>query len=369
PPFDNVICEYSQISCPMFLEKCSVPSSYDSFKACTGKRLRAVKSCIDCQASFCETHIQPHHHIAAWKDHKLIEPKENLQQAFCVKHNKGLEIFCKTDQACLCIKCFMDEHRTHDIVELEKERAEKQKRNIYKRYYSVRRCDEVAFRIKAGVVFETILTLPLSELLLFIFYFQLFKEYHWLLSSLPPDSCPITLDPNTAHRQLNVSEENKKVTVTEKQANYDDNPDRFDNWWQILSREALTGTRCYWEVDVCGKVAEIGITYKGIGRKGNSNDSKLGSNNHSWSMHCSNCSSSLWHNNKSTISKTAEIHYRRVGVYLDWSAGILKFYGVTDSAVLLHTFQTKYTEPLYPAFRLPYHNCSVTICTISQTGK
>ncbi|XP_051790878.1 tripartite motif-containing protein 16-like [Erpetoichthys calabaricus] len=182
-------------------------------------------------------------------------------------------------------------------------------------------------------------------------------------------SCPITLDPNTAHRQLNVSEENKKVTVTEKQANYDDNPDRFDNWWQILSREALTGTRCYWEVDVCGKVAEIGITYKGIGRKGNSNDSKLGSNNHSWSMHCSNCSSSLWHNNKSTISKTAEIHYRRVGVYLDWSAGILKFYGVTDSAVLLHTFQTKYTEPLYPAFRLPYHNCSVTICTISQTGK
>ncbi|XP_051781785.1 NACHT, LRR and PYD domains-containing protein 3-like isoform X4 [Erpetoichthys calabaricus] len=94
---------------------------------CTGKKFRAVKSCLTCMASFCQTHLQPHCEGAAWKGHKLVGPDGNLKEMLCVIHQKSLEIFCKTDDSCICMMCVVTGHIGHRIVELETEREEKEK--------------------------------------------------------------------------------------------------------------------------------------------------------------------------------------------------------------------------------------------------
>ncbi|XP_039609016.1 E3 ubiquitin/ISG15 ligase TRIM25-like [Polypterus senegalus] len=94
---------------------------------CTGKKFKAVKSCLTCPASYCQIHLKPHCEMAAWKDHKLVNPDRNLKEKLCVKHQKSLEIFCKTDDSCICMKCVVTGHNGHKMVELETEREEKQK--------------------------------------------------------------------------------------------------------------------------------------------------------------------------------------------------------------------------------------------------
>ncbi|XP_039597126.1 tripartite motif-containing protein 29-like [Polypterus senegalus] len=94
---------------------------------CNGKKVRVVKSCLTCMASFCETQMQIHYEGAAWKGNKLIDPDGNLQEKLCAKHQKSLEIFCKTDDSCICMMCVVTEHSGHEMVELETEREEKQK--------------------------------------------------------------------------------------------------------------------------------------------------------------------------------------------------------------------------------------------------
>ncbi len=80
------------------------------------------------------------------------------------------------------------------------------------------------------------------------------------------DACDLTLDPNTAHTQLILSDENKKITSVEDLQPYPDHPERFDVP-QVLCVESLTG-RCYWEAEWSGDDAVISVSYKGISRKG-----------------------------------------------------------------------------------------------------
>ncbi|XP_051783947.1 E3 ubiquitin/ISG15 ligase TRIM25-like [Erpetoichthys calabaricus] len=94
---------------------------------CTGEKFRAVKSCLTCMASYCQTHLQPHYEGDALKHHKLVDPGRNLKEKLCEKHHKSLEIFCKTDDSCICLKCVVTGHKNHEMVELETEREEKQK--------------------------------------------------------------------------------------------------------------------------------------------------------------------------------------------------------------------------------------------------
>ncbi|KAI4898736.1 hypothetical protein NFI96_007112 [Prochilodus magdalenae] len=92
---------------------------------CTGGKVRAIKSCLECRASYCETHLQPHYDFPALMRHKLVNPTIMLT---CQKHDKLLEVFCQTDQQCICILCLMDDHKGHDTVSCAKEREEKQVR-------------------------------------------------------------------------------------------------------------------------------------------------------------------------------------------------------------------------------------------------
>ncbi|KAL7888355.1 hypothetical protein AOLI_G00033290 [Acnodon oligacanthus] len=90
---------------------------------CTGRKVRAVKSCLECRASYCEIHLQPHYDFPALKRHKLVNA---TFIPTCRKHDKLLEVFCQTDQKCICVLCLMDDHKGHDTVSCAKEREEKQ---------------------------------------------------------------------------------------------------------------------------------------------------------------------------------------------------------------------------------------------------
>ncbi|XP_075945807.1 E3 ubiquitin-protein ligase TRIM21-like [Anarhichas minor] len=88
---------------------------------CTGTKLKALKSCLVCLDSYCETHLEPHLTRSGLKRHQLIDPVENLEGRMCTKHDKLLELFCKTDQMCVCMLCTISDHKNHDVVPLEEE--------------------------------------------------------------------------------------------------------------------------------------------------------------------------------------------------------------------------------------------------------
>uniref|UniRef100_A0A8K9XJZ9 Fish virus induced TRIM protein n=1 Tax=Oncorhynchus mykiss TaxID=8022 RepID=A0A8K9XJZ9_ONCMY len=92
---------------------------------CTRIKLKALKSCLECQTSFCETHLQPHQRVTGLKRHKLIDPVENMEDRMCKKHDRQLELFCRTDQTCVCQFCTEADHKTHHTVPLEKEFGER----------------------------------------------------------------------------------------------------------------------------------------------------------------------------------------------------------------------------------------------------
>ncbi|XP_039622413.1 tripartite motif-containing protein 16-like [Polypterus senegalus] len=176
------------------------------------------------------------------------------------------------------------------------------------------------------------------------------------------NACQRTLDINTANRNLLLSEGNLKVSSSEEVQDYPDHPDRFDWRRQILCKEGLSGSCFYWEVERNGAGAEIGIAYKGISRKTGAN-TVLGRNNKSWSLFCSNSTYVAWHENKET--KITAPFCSRIGMYLDWSAGTLSFYTVSQPMILLHRFKTTFTEPVYPGFCIYYSDSSVIICHLT----
>uniref|UniRef100_A0AAY5LCX3 B30.2/SPRY domain-containing protein n=1 Tax=Esox lucius TaxID=8010 RepID=A0AAY5LCX3_ESOLU len=183
----------------------------------------------------------------------------------------------------------------------------------------------------------------------------------WRLKSGPKKYvCDLTLDLNTVNRNLSLSEENRKVTRRREEQPYPDHPERFEVWPQVLCREGLSG-RCYWEVEWSGGGAVIGVTYKGINRRGRGVDCWFGYNDTSWCLYCYDERYAVRHNNKRTVLPVTSSDSHRVGVYLDWPADTLSFYRVSsDTLTHLYTFNTTFTEPLYPGFRV--HESSVSLC-------
>ncbi|KAI4891201.1 hypothetical protein NFI96_030945 [Prochilodus magdalenae] len=174
----------------------------------------------------------------------------------------------------------------------------------------------------------------------------------------------MTLNPDTMHHKLALSEENRMVTWRGGAKFYTDHPDRFNHWPQVLSVECVSG-RSYWEVDWDngGWGVSISVSYKEISRKGKGDECAFGGNNMSWSLLCSSVLS-FWHNNVET--KLSGPSSSRIGVYVDHSAGTLSFYSVSDTMTLLHTVHTTFTQPLYCGFWVKMGN--LKLCAPGNTS-
>lgn len=173
----------------------------------------------------------------------------------------------------------------------------------------------------------------------------------------------VWLDPDTANKKLMLSNVNQTVTMKNEKKPYPKNPERFDCWKQVLSTDGLTG-RSYWEVEWEGHV-QIAVAYKAIKRSGATDDSCLGQNETSWSLSCKDQGFYGLHANVKTSIRKGPSH--RVGVYLDWPAGVLSFYRVLPQGLdHILSFRNTFTEPVYPAFRIRKKpaNSSVTLCVI-----
>ncbi|XP_030633359.1 tripartite motif-containing protein 16-like isoform X2 [Chanos chanos] len=449
---------------------------------CTGTKLKAIKSCLVCLDSYCQTHFEQHEKLFKGKRHKVTDATGRLQEKICSLHEKLLEVFCRTDQQCVCLLCVMDDHRGHETVSAAAERTEKQKKlgeiqrkirqRIQEREKEVqelrqaveslrhsaqaavedseriftelirsieRRCREVIELIRGqaktelsqaeGVLerleqeisdlrrrdaeleqlshiedhihflqgFSSLCSPPGSEDLPSITvsprlsfedvgksvsqlrerlgdfckeeFGGLSSEECLTIALFPEskireeflqDSCDLTLDPNTAHKHLCLSEGNRVVTWSKTVQSYPDHPERFDYWRQVLCRESVS-ERCYWETEWRGDNAiSISVSYKDIGRKGRGNECWFGHNDQSWSLYCSLSSYSFRHNNEETNLPIVPSS-SRIGVYVDHRAGTLSFYSVSDTMTLLHRVHTTFTQPLYPGFYV-HRGSKVRLC-------
>uniref|UniRef100_A0A8C9R7Q5 Tripartite motif-containing protein 16-like n=1 Tax=Scleropages formosus TaxID=113540 RepID=A0A8C9R7Q5_SCLFO len=415
---------------------------------CTGRRNKAVKSCLVCLASYCEVHLQPHYDSVPLTRHKLADSTRNLREKVCSRHDKLLEVYRRTDQQCIFLLCVMDEHRGHKTVSAAAEKTEKQVitlrsqrsaqaaaedtesiftqmiRSLEKRRSELKgviRAQEKAALSQAEGLLERLeqeiaeLRRRHSELeqlshtedhIHFLQSFQSlcvppgpvhlptitvnphcsFGDVKKVLSDLKvqlEEACKnkfteilqteqqipeprtrkeflhpesLTLDTNTVNKHLYLSERNTVVTHKEHLQSYPDHPERFGWWSQVLCTEGLSGC-CCWELQWSGTVS-----YKGIKRKGEGDDCRLGHNNKSWSLICSPSRYSFYHNEvKTEVSGPSS---STIGVYLDHRAGTLSFYSVSkDTMTLLHRVQTTFTEPLYPTFYIGLSS-KIELCSL-----
>uniref|UniRef100_A0A672LBF5 Tripartite motif-containing protein 16-like n=1 Tax=Sinocyclocheilus grahami TaxID=75366 RepID=A0A672LBF5_SINGR len=296
---------------------------------CTGRKYKAVKSCLMCLNSYCQNHLEQHESWFKGKRHSVIEATGRLQEMICQKHEKLLEVFCRTDQKCICVLCTVTEHKNHDTVSAADQRTEKQCQTVpLERLGSQGKPFSQCPRSPSSSATSGAPTPP---------------GWPW------PYSHQLTLDLNTAYKHLRLSESNRVITATNTVQSYPDHPDRFQYYSPVLCRESVCG-RCYWEIEWSGCV-RISVSYKSISRKGRRYECVFGSrsNDQSWSLFCSPSSYSFIHNNIWTAPSVKSI-IRRIGVFVDHSAGTLSFYSVFDTMSLIHTVQTTFTQPLYAGF-------------------
>uniref|UniRef100_A0A3P8T892 FinTRIM family, member 83 n=1 Tax=Amphiprion percula TaxID=161767 RepID=A0A3P8T892_AMPPE len=470
---------------------------------CIGKKHKAVKTCLMCLASYCDKHLKPHYESATFKRHKLVDEIGHLDRQICPQHQKGLELFCRTDQMCICVLCTVKEHKGHDMVSAEQERAEEQQRlgatqaeiqeKIHDRLKQMEELKQAVDSLKNsaqralqecekmfGDMMRSIERMQqemaklitsnkraalnnaeghmerlsheiadlkrrdneITQLSRTEDHIHFIQSYHMLIAQteaeeLPTVSvnpyfsfgpvtkavsemkqhlgefsndelvkvaktvnkmtfceldeskkrrsiksdeatmyksvpmqepqhrddfmryaCQLTLDSNTAYRQLYLSRGNRKAALKRDPQAYGDSPARFDSLPQVLCKESLSGGAYYWEVDWSGEGAAIGVTYKGIKRTGYGDNCRIGYNRKSWSLFCSDSSYSARHN-KDQMEINAP-YSSRIGVFLDHAGGTLSFYAVGETMSLIHRFKASFSEAVYPGFWVWYES-AVTI--------
>ncbi|XP_039598762.1 E3 ubiquitin-protein ligase TRIM47-like [Polypterus senegalus] len=115
---------------------------------CPGRKRKASKTCLTCLVSYCETHLQPHKELQAFKKHKVEALSGNLKEKLCRKHHRILEIYCRTDKTCVCSLCAATEHKSHDTVTPDRERARRQIRMEKRKTEMEKRIEEKEKKLK-----------------------------------------------------------------------------------------------------------------------------------------------------------------------------------------------------------------------------
>uniref|UniRef100_A0A671K447 Tripartite motif containing 25, like n=1 Tax=Sinocyclocheilus anshuiensis TaxID=1608454 RepID=A0A671K447_9TELE len=314
----------------------------------------AVKTCLVCMASFCETHLKPHNTQDMPKNHELIAPTGDLSQKICPEHKYLQEFFCRSCQMYVCWLCTSNQHKGHESTSTQAERNEKQRmlellQDVMCHFNVLLKC--VHFIFQNSIIFFQIC--KFSYFLTACFFCLTFSSFFFIVREINIDSiqapeprtkdeflqyaCDLTLDPNTAHRRLVLSDGDTVATLQQTSRLYLDLPQRFDGWTQVLCLHPLSSDRCYWEVEWRGRGSYLGVVSGSIPRKGANSRAGLGYNSQSWSLELSDmCCAAMHGNQKVEIPVT---YSPRVGVFLDRTAGTLTFYSVDDELVPLHTFQ------------------------------
>lgn len=172
------------------------------------------------------------------------------------------------------------------------------------------------------------------------------------------DGVTLTFDPQTANGHLHLNESNTVVTRRREKQQFPDNVERFDVCNQVLCRPALS-ERCFFTVDVIGPDMHVGVACEGIERKGAGDRVRLGRNEMSWSLYCSDSVCEAHHNQK-TVPVPPPV-FKKLAVFLDREAGSVCFYSLSPQMKLLYMFDAVFPEDqdLFAAFRIQEPDCSV----------
>ncbi|XP_038634261.1 E3 ubiquitin/ISG15 ligase TRIM25-like [Scyliorhinus canicula] len=176
----------------------------------------------------------------------------------------------------------------------------------------------------------------------------------------------LTPDLDTAHAQFILSDGNRTLTLSPKRQLLPKNTERFDCCQQLLCTEGVKAGRFYWEVEIVGDsgVWKVGLCYRSISRRGKGTECLLGRNCKSWCLYSLVGSVLALHDDNDTKLTVGDIS--RVGVYVDFEAGTILFYSVSDRKLTLaHTFQEQtFTEALYPALQIGDFTTSLNLCAL-----
>ncbi|XP_026856187.2 tripartite motif-containing protein 16-like protein [Electrophorus electricus] len=161
----------------------------------------------------------------------------------------------------------------------------------------------------------------------------------------------LSFDPDSTHKFLRLTEDNRKATnTTPWQHSYPYMAERFEHWRQVMTSESLYLGRHYFEVELSGEGAYVGLTYKSINRKGQENSCCVTGNDFSWCLGRESHGYSAWHCDVETSVEVKE--FTKIGCYVDYKKGLLAFYGIAETMNLLHKYSVRFLEPLYPVFWL-----------------
>ncbi|XP_044220474.1 nuclear factor 7, brain-like [Thunnus albacares] len=420
---------------------------------CTGIKLKALKSCLVCLASYCETHLERHQTVSGLKRHTLIDPLENLEDRMCTKHNEIMELFCKTDRMCVCQFCTESDHESHDVVPLKEEwqgkKAElgkteaefrqmirERQLKMHELKQSAKLSSEAADKeiadgvqvftalvqsVETGLaeLIETIkkkqkttakqaesfikeLDREISELMkrnaeaellsLSKDHLQLLRRFPSLNASLPtkdwtkvslgqPSSggtvvravsqlketlskgmeklleaelrrvqqyaADITLDPDTAHRKLILSDDGKQVNHNNVEKNLPDNPERFSYCVIVLGKQSFSSGRFYYEVEVKGKTKwDLGVASGSANRKGEITSSPEAGY---WTLQLRNGNEYMALADPDVLL-SLKSRPLKVGVFVDYEEGLVTFYDI-DAADIIYSFTgCSFSDELYPFF-------------------
>ncbi|KAK2832597.1 hypothetical protein Q7C36_016059, partial [Tachysurus vachellii] len=377
--------------------------------ACSGEKLKALKSCLDCGLSLCKIHLEPHYHVPKLKKHKLINPVENLVANICQKHErvqdqlkKIKEIKHSVEQSKRStekvkadnVKVFTAlirsiERSQAELLEMMEEKqkaAERQAEGLIKELeqeISVlkRRDTELEqlshtekhlhllqiyssmcspphtknwteISINTDVSVDTVTTAlsqlqqTLNEKLTKSVNDKLKKTVSTELKRIQQYAVDVTLDPDTAHPELILSADGKQVTDGDKRQNLPDTPQRFNRCICVLGKQSFSSGRFFYEVQVRGKTDwSLGVVRENINRKRKITPTPQ---NGFWTVILRNENQYKACEGPSVRLRLREVEV--VGVFVDYEEGLVSFYDVKSRAHIYSFTGQTFTEELYPYF-------------------
>ncbi|XP_067266955.1 E3 ubiquitin-protein ligase TRIM21-like isoform X11 [Chanodichthys erythropterus] len=172
-------------------------------------------------------------------------------------------------------------------------------------------------------------------------------QLHDDLKRMQQYAVDVTLNPDTAHPSLILSDDGKQVRLGDKRQKLPDKPERFNTSVCVLGKEGFSSGRFYFEVQVKGKTEwDLGVARESINRKG---QIILTPSRGFWTV---------WLRNENEyaalsdppVSLSLRVKPQRVGVFVDYEEGLVSFYDVKSSSHIYSYTDQSFTGKLYPYF-------------------